>query len=86
MALGRLTRQIWPLITPITAPKTRPPMDQDPNKEAEDLAVILRNLKCDVEINHVTYYYRINNTRCKGLYSFIAQARRALTKAGVILP
>jgi hypothetical protein len=59
-------------------------VDQDPYKEAEDLAVILRNLKCDVELNHVTYYYRINDTKCDGLFSFIAKARRALKEAKVL--
>lgn len=53
-------------------------------QEVQDLATILRNLKCEVDIDPPRNLYRINNIHCAGPFSFIAMARRALERAQVL--
>ena len=59
-------------------------MSENPITEAQELAIVLRNLKCEVEIDIPENYYSINGNRYYGLYSFISAGRRALKLAKVI--
>lgn len=59
------------------------PMELRERELADEIAQVLKNLKCQVYVDHDKHYYSINSWSTNSIMIFIAHGRAALKKLGI---